>query len=148
MDPALAERLASRDVRCPDCGYNLYSLTTPTCPECGAHITLSRLDHDHSPIDPANPAMRLFWIGLCASMLVSLGVVVLALTTGTRITPPQIALIVAGSLGFVAYGPALAVVRVLAVTRPHQSPIDWLLTMLAWAPIVFYPAIFAVAGMF
>src|SRR4051812_17017234 len=33
-DPALEIYLASRDIPCPKCGYNLRGLTSSTCPEC------------------------------------------------------------------------------------------------------------------
>lgn len=39
----LREFLASHDARCPGCGYNLRSLTTGLCPECGAAPDLAFL---------------------------------------------------------------------------------------------------------
>lgn len=35
--------LASHDVGCPSCGYNMRDCTTSTCPECGQELTQSRL---------------------------------------------------------------------------------------------------------
>ncbi len=32
-----------RDVRCPECGYNMYGLAEARCPECGAMFTLDQL---------------------------------------------------------------------------------------------------------
>jgi hypothetical protein len=40
---ALRDYLASRDVPCPDCAYNLRDLVFPRCPECGLQITLVTL---------------------------------------------------------------------------------------------------------
>src|SRR5439155_15756670 len=40
-DPALlAVYLSSRDVPCPQCGYNLRQLTGVNCPECGEALAL------------------------------------------------------------------------------------------------------------
>lgn len=38
---ALYEHLASRDVRCPDCGYNLRGLRANRCPECSFGLALT-----------------------------------------------------------------------------------------------------------
>lgn len=38
-DPNPRDLLASRDIPCPDCDYNLRGLTQPCCPECGRAIT-------------------------------------------------------------------------------------------------------------
>jgi hypothetical protein len=40
-DSDLLHWLANRDVPCPLCNYNLRSLTTPRCPECGNDLRLS-----------------------------------------------------------------------------------------------------------
>lgn len=37
----LAAFLATRDAPCPVCGYNLRSLLTDRCPECGRHLVLA-----------------------------------------------------------------------------------------------------------
>ena len=40
-DPALLRQyLATRDVPCPHCLYNLRNLHNDICPECGEHVTL------------------------------------------------------------------------------------------------------------
>ncbi|MFG0305163.1 MAG: hypothetical protein ACF8Q5_02975 [Phycisphaerales bacterium JB040] len=36
----LARYLATRDVACPACGYDLRELVSPRCPECGAELEL------------------------------------------------------------------------------------------------------------
>jgi len=36
----LTRYLATRDVTCPACGYDLRELTSPRCPECGAELVL------------------------------------------------------------------------------------------------------------
>jgi hypothetical protein len=38
---ALLQFLATRDVGCPACGYNLRQLRSPRCPECGQELRLS-----------------------------------------------------------------------------------------------------------
>jgi len=40
-DQALRLFMASRDVPCPHCGYNLRDLARARCPECGGRVTLS-----------------------------------------------------------------------------------------------------------
>ena len=40
LDP-LIDYLATRDVACPVCDYNLRNLTRPCCPECGRQLELS-----------------------------------------------------------------------------------------------------------
>lgn len=37
----LTEYLATRNAKCPLCGYNLRGLTSPRCPECGRRLRLS-----------------------------------------------------------------------------------------------------------
>jgi hypothetical protein len=39
----LRDFLGSRDVACPQCGYNLRGAPANTCPECGGEFTLERL---------------------------------------------------------------------------------------------------------
>src|ERR1051326_1221584 len=39
-DPALVGFLASRDVACPKCGYNLRGVESARCPECGERLEL------------------------------------------------------------------------------------------------------------
>lgn len=37
----LLQFLREHDAPCPVCGYNLHTLTTPVCPECGQELVLS-----------------------------------------------------------------------------------------------------------
>ncbi len=45
--------LATRDVSCPACRYNLRGVQTDRCPECGAHLSIERL----LPSSPPTPAI-------------------------------------------------------------------------------------------
>ena len=45
MSDHLQSFLADRDEPCPACGYSLRGLTTPTCPECRAAVTLQVVNH-------------------------------------------------------------------------------------------------------
>jgi hypothetical protein len=62
---ALAQWLSGRDVPCPQCGYNLRSLSSPRCPECGHVLRLSL-----SPPDPATApwTLLLFFASIGAGM--------------------------------------------------------------------------------
>lgn len=62
----LETMLRDRDVPCPRCAYNLRSLTSPRCPECGDEITISRLVN--------RPTIINFPYTLCL-MALSIGVV-------------------------------------------------------------------------
>jgi hypothetical protein len=50
-DPLLRELLRSRDIACPDCGYNLRDNQSSVCPECGVNITIERLVHPRLRVD-------------------------------------------------------------------------------------------------
>jgi len=69
MEPArqtLAEYLATRDVACPKCGYNLRALKVGTCPECGWEIDFEQLR------EPGVVRLGLwFWIGVIADFNVT-----------------------------------------------------------------------------
>lgn len=52
----LAAFLATRDAPCPVCGYNLRSLLTDRCPECGRHLVLA--------VGTTEPKLGAFILGL------------------------------------------------------------------------------------
>lgn len=52
----LAAFLAARDAPCPVCGYNLRSLLTDRCPECGRHLVLA--------VGTTEPKLGAFILGL------------------------------------------------------------------------------------
>ncbi len=47
-DPLLVSFLASRDVRCPACGYNVRGVRAPACPECDEPLELALLGTDRA----------------------------------------------------------------------------------------------------
>lgn len=47
-DPLLVSFLASRDVPCPACGYNLRGVRDPACPECREPLELALLGADRA----------------------------------------------------------------------------------------------------
>lgn len=141
MDPVLAERLRTTNAHCPACGYSLHALTRDTCPECAARIHLEDLDRDRPPLDSSSPIMLAFWLGLMVSMVTSLAVMIASVLTPVM-TPSIVAMIVTAPIAFVVYGPGIAAVRLLAVTRAHQRSIDRLFVALAWAPMVAYPLLY------
>ncbi|MEO0586103.1 MAG: hypothetical protein AAF078_00525 [Planctomycetota bacterium] len=64
--------VAERDVLCPNCGFFLRAVTSPTCPECGQALALR--------VGLAEPKLFLWLAGLIPlAMTMGFGVVVLLL---------------------------------------------------------------------
>lgn len=63
--PTPAEFLAGRDAPCPRCGYNLRSVRTGFCPECGLVLRLEIAGRD--------PLARVAWVGWAAFGAMLLG---------------------------------------------------------------------------
>jgi hypothetical protein len=93
MDPApvqsrdeadlLRELLASRDIPCPVCSYNLRGLDRPVCPECAAPLRL-HLTSSNLRLGP--------WLLGVISLALALGfdgVVSLLLSFGLILSPPK-----------------------------------------------------------
>jgi hypothetical protein len=59
---ALLNFVASRDMPCPACGYNLRMLSKPVCPECGLSLKLT--------VGSGEPFRRAWAIVLCLNAMV------------------------------------------------------------------------------
>ena len=72
-DAALLDFVATRDMACPACGYNLRMLNKPSCPECGLPLKLT--------VGSDEPFKRAWAITLCLNaMIAGMGVFFLTAT--------------------------------------------------------------------
>ena len=62
-DAALLDFVATRDMACPACGYNLRMLNTPSCPECGLPLKLT--------VGSDEPFKRAWAIALCLNAMIA-----------------------------------------------------------------------------
>jgi hypothetical protein len=98
---ALVGFLATRDVPCPLCGYNLHALLEPRCPECGRELVLS--------VGLAEPMLKA-WITMTTALLLPAGIGLLFAAMLVHAGPPprnqwKIAAII---FFFIAHIPAAA----------------------------------------
>lgn len=120
--------LAERDAPCPGCGYNLRSLVTERCPECGRGVTLEGLEyaeHARQMLERSHwPSTVLTEV--CLALGVMLGVVVsvtgvlrgVSVWMQTGVSAPSIGGIVGGVLGIV--GPFVLSRRYASLERRPQ----------------------------
>lgn len=114
----LVEFLASRDVRCPVCRYNLRGLTSDHCPECGAHLDL-RVGSIDLKLGP--------WLGLLLSVGLPFGFfaifvgVIIVFSITSYGAPAEIILLFV--LGTCVYGAALATVVRARRAMWRKSPV-------------------------
>lgn len=130
----LIELLADRDVPCPRCEYNLRTLTTPRCPECGDELKL-RL----ALVEPRIRAYVVTVAGCCFG----LGQSLLILLMVAFVEGPQRVVHVDWCrvlfLEAIVMAIALAaVVRSQVWLRQRTGAIQWRIAIAAWALILVF----------
>jgi hypothetical protein len=141
-DPELFRFIRDRDVDCPGCGYNLRSLTSGRCPECGEELTLGlQLVEPRQAAPIAGLIGLASGLGLAGLLLIFAAIVTILMRRGGDLGE----FVLINSVGFLIHGAAVLLwVRNWKRIRRMKSATRWLLVAAAWAMPLIFVVVFSV----